>query len=121
MWCFIWSESKLRREILIEDGDTPVRLKPATRLEDDLDSLAFLLDGSVPKRVPVILKSTRFIHYRIRDASSDSYGADIHFYINNGQRRSIESTNYCELNNLVTVVEQLYKDGYLKNYELFMH
>jgi len=42
---------------------------PASRLKDDLEALAFLLDEFIAKRVSVRLVSTGFVHYRMRDAS----------------------------------------------------
>ena len=53
-------------------------MKPAARFKDDVDTLTFLLDGPVPKKVHVRLETTGCVHYGIGDASGDGYGAAVH-------------------------------------------
>ena len=58
------------------DG-APASVLLASRLKENLEALAFLLDGSTAKRVPVRLVSTGFVHYGMGDASGNGYGAAI--------------------------------------------
>ena len=74
------------------------------------------------------MSKSRWVSYGIGDASSNEYGVIVRIgeklhYID-GQWTSAENeqtSNYRELYNLVNAVEKLYKEGLLKNCELFLY
>ena len=120
--------SNYEEVILDNEKEAPIKVKPASRLQDDLDALDFLLEGPISKRVSVRVKNSGFVHYGIGDASGNGYGAAIHIggdlHFRYGQwssRESEETSNYREFSNLVNAVEKLYGEGHLKNYEIFLH
>ena len=44
-------------EVILEnEKEAPIKIRPASRLQDDLDALDILLEGSIPKRVSVRVK-----------------------------------------------------------------
>ena len=110
-----------------QDERSPASVLPASRLKEDLEALAFPLNGSIAKRVPVRLVSTGFVHYGMGDTSGNGYGAAIHVkgklhfrYGDWSTKKGEISSNYRELNNLVVSVKTLYEEGILKDCELFL-
>ena len=114
-------------EVFLEDErEARIRVKPASRLQDDLDALDFLLEGPIPNRAYVRVKNSGFVHYGIGDVSGNGYeaaihiGGNLHFlYGQWSSRESEENSNYREFSNLVNCVETLYGEGHLKYCELF--
>ena len=105
----------------------PISVILASRLKDELEALVFLLERSFANRVHMRLTSTGFVHYGMGDASGNEYGTAIHvegkLHFRCGEWSMKEgelSSNYRKLNNLVVAVEKLYKEGLLKDYELFL-
>ena len=114
-------------EVFLEDEkEAPIRVRPASRLQDALDALDFLLEGPILNRVSVRVKNSDFVHYGIGDASGNGYetaihiGGNLHFlYGQWSSRESEENSNYREFSNSVNCVETLYGEGHLKYCELF--
>ena len=111
----------------VEDAYAPIDVFPVPRLRDDLFALNSLLEGEIPKRVKSRLSKSGWVSYGIGDASGNGYGAAVHLkdrlsyrYGQWASNISEQSSNYRELRNLVDTIEKLYRDGHLKDCELFL-
>ena len=132
-----WKKSRMKMRLMMcreirgnevaEEVDTPKDVAPVSRLLSDLNALEFLLEGLEPTSIQVILSKSGWVSYGIGDASGSEYGAAVHLqdavsyrYGQWASEVSKERSNYRELRNLVDTVEKLYREGCLKNCELFL-
>ena len=132
-----WKKS--RREILLmmcgegrenevaEEVETPKDVVPVPRLLSDLKALEFLLEGLEPRRIQARLSKSGWVSYGIGGASGSGHGAVVHLqdavsyrYGQWASEVSEETSNYRALRNIVDTVKKLYREGCLKNCELFL-
>lgn len=57
-----------------EEGVVPVDVKPSARLSNDIIVLGCLMEGLVPKRIPVKIGKSGYVAYGI----GDGFGAVVH-------------------------------------------
>ena len=108
-------------------GKPPSRVKPAAHLVHDILALLTLTEGSVPPNGNVRPTCSALALYGFADASGKGFGSTLflggRIHFRHGQwvdAYDDESSNYRELDILITAIEEAYHDGLLANVELFM-
>jgi hypothetical protein len=99
----------------------------APQFKQDLKALLHLAEGDLPRMRCVRSTSTFTAYYGFGDESSGGFGLTVarldglygRFGIW-GKDAKDQSSNYCELRNLVETVEEEAKEGYLKGGELWL-
>lgn len=126
---------------LEEDFDytkCPVTVEPATRLKDDLYALLKLCESEKPVKRLARVKHICAVAYGFLDASKAGFGSGVEIPIRDESsnftgNKSLnlrfghwcteaqeQSSNFRELKNLVVAVEKAWKEGKLKEVELFI-
>ncbi len=105
----------------------PARVHPVPQLAFDLQALQRLTTGTAPVRRNIRPESTPVAFYGFADASGCGFGSTLVInntaYFRHGQWSSdyVEhSSNFRELYNLVSAMEEAHTAGLLSNCELFM-
>ena len=109
------------------DLKPPKRVKAVPRLSSDVAALKELTSSeSLPKQT-VRPKSSTVALYGFADASGRGFGSTLivegRVHFRHGQWSELydeSSSNYRELDNLVTAIEEAHSEGLLNNLELFM-
>jgi hypothetical protein len=105
----------------------PSRVHPVPRLTFDIAALLQLTSSPTPTRRRIRLTTSAVALYGFADASGQGFGStliindSVHF--RHGQWASTysdQSSNYRELHNLITSMEEAHAAGLLNNCELFM-
>jgi hypothetical protein len=105
----------------------PSRVKPVPRLACDIEALLQLTSGPLPIKRSVRPTSTTVALYGFADASGHGFGSTlvingtVHFRHGQWSSSYDDSTsNFRELDNLITAIEEAAMSGLLANCELFM-
>jgi hypothetical protein len=141
------SDANRARRCADEDGEEdaefdyvnfPATVTPATRLKYDLKALCELCKAEKPVKRLARMKHKAAVAYGFLDASKAGYGSGLQTPIRNNlneftgktslglrfghwcSEAKEESSNFRELNNLVLAVEKSWREGKLKEVELFI-
>ncbi len=107
------------------DGPATGLMSAAPQFKEDLEAILHLTEGEQPALHCVRSKLTMIAYYGFGDASSGGFGATVerpsglhnHYGLWRRDKKE-QSSNYCELRNLVDTVEEEAKEGYLKGGQL---
>jgi hypothetical protein len=113
-----------------ESPEAPQKVKAKARLtESDLPALARLFDSEVPPKRRIRSRKVVDVYYGFGDASQDGFGFNIqkpeddtiHYRFGQWCDEIAEKTsNYRELYNLVTRLEEMVEEGSLRGAEVFL-
>jgi len=122
-----WNGTLCTWEKATQPTNRPQFVRPVTRYSDDLQALTKLIEAEDP---PLRFIRQNKIHtalYGFVDASSSGFGSSFttpsgtyYSYGIWGKDHEGDSSNYRELNNLVTTIEALLADGTLVGAETFV-
>ncbi len=105
----------------------PLRAKAVPRLEHDVQALVRLTRDMDPLKRLVRPKGSMIALYGFADASGHGFGSTlvinnrVHFHHGQWAKHyDDESSNYRELDNLITAIEEALREGLLLKAELFM-
>ena len=108
-------------------GKPPKQVKPAARLSSDIKALHHLTRSDHPPKRKTRPSSSVVALYGFADASGKGFGSTLyikgHLHFRHGQwadHYDEESSNFRELDNLITAIEEAYREGLLDDAELFM-
>lgn len=104
-----------------------LRVKIATRLHDDIAAMQFMFDLEQPPLRQVRPENTAVASYMFGDASSTGFSSSIKikdkiYYLHGkwSREKSVETSNYRELLNLINVIKDAAQKNLLEDTEFFI-
>lgn len=123
---FISSDTINQSDKLTGDRGTPENVKVTEQLRNDLEALTAFLKGDVPPVVNDRCENIQIVRYGFGDASGTGFGSTIQTKKGLKYRVGVwgsddenESSNYKELENVVSTIEEEAASGNLKGSALF--